>query len=82
MMTDREILIQLLNDFQAIKDAFLQLPEWFSLAEIAKDKQMSRQSLRAKLLSGEFEPEVDFKYDGHKIVIARSAVPRIRRKRQ
>jgi hypothetical protein len=81
-MTDREILLQLLSDFQAIKDAFLQLPNWYPLADIAKDKCISRQSLRTKLLSGDFEPEVDFKYDGHKIMIARSAVPRIRRKRQ
>lgn len=81
-MTDREILLQLLNEFQIIKDAFLQLPEWYPLTEIARDKGISRQSLRAKLLNGDFEPEVDFKYEGHKIFIARSAVPRIRRKRQ
>ncbi len=81
-MSDRDILIELLNEFRAIKDAFLQLPEWYSLPEIARDKGITRQSLRAKLLSGEFEPEVDFKYDGHKILIARSAVPKIRRKRQ
>jgi len=71
-----------LAEIKSIKDAFLQLPEWFTLTEIARDKNISRQSLRAKLLNGEFEPEVDFKYDGHKILIARSAVPRIRRKRQ
>jgi len=81
-MTDREILIQLLNEFREVKDAFLQLPEWYPLSEIARDKGLTRQSLRSKLLSGEFEPEVDFKYEGHKIFIARSAVPRIRRKRQ
>lgn len=81
-MTDREILIKLLNELQEIKDAFIQLPEWYPLTEIARDKGLTRQSLRSKLLSGEFEPEVDFKYEGHKIFIARSAVPRIRRKRQ
>jgi len=81
-MSDRDLLIELLNEFRAIKDAFLQLPEWYSLPEIARDKGITRQSLRTKLLSGEFEPEVDFKYDGHKILIARSAVPKIRRKRQ
>lgn len=80
-MTDRELLIDIKNELVFIKDAFLQLPEWFSLSEIAKDKGISRQSLRVKLLSGEFEPEVDFKYNGNKIMIARSAVPRIRRKR-
>ncbi len=81
-MTDRDLLVQLLDEFRQVKDAILQLPEWFSLSEIAKDKGLTRQSLRAKMLSGEFEPEVDFKYDGHKIMIARSAVPKIRRKRQ
>ena len=80
-MTDRDIMLQLLDEFRQIKDAFLQLPEWYSLTEIARDKGLSRQTLRARLLNGEFEPEVDFKYDGHKIYIARSAVPRIRRKR-
>jgi predicted transcriptional regulator len=81
-MTDREILMQLLEEFRQIKDAFLQLPEWYPLTEIARDKGMTRQTLRAKVLNGDFEPEVDFKYEGHKIFIARSAVPRIRRKRQ
>ena len=81
-MTDRDILLQILDEFRTIKDAFLQLPEWYPLTEIARDKRISRQSLRTKLLNGEFEPEVDFKYEGHKIFIARSAVPRIRRKRQ
>ncbi|QFR49864.1 hypothetical protein FJR48_09035 [Sulfurimonas lithotrophica] len=81
-MTDRELLIDIKNELVYIKDAFLQLPEWFPLSEIARDKGISRQSLRTKLLSGEFEPEVDFKYQGNKIMIARSAVPRIRRKRQ
>lgn len=81
-MNDREILIEILNEFRVIKDAFLQLPEWYSLPEIARDKGITRQSLRTKLLGGDFEPEVDFKYDGHKILIARSAVPKIRRKRQ
>lgn len=80
-MTDREILLEILDEFRQIKDAFLQLPEWYPLTEIARDKGISRQSLRTKILNGEFEPEVDFKYDGHKIMIARSAVPRIRRKR-
>lgn len=80
-MTDRDLLIEIKNELLQIKDAFLQLPEWLPLTEIARDKGMTRQSLRTKLLSGDFEPELDFKYDGHKILIARSAVPRIRRKR-
>ena len=80
-MTDRDILLKILSEFQMIKDAFMQLPEWYPLTEIARDKGISRQSLRSKILSGEFEPEVDFKYEGHKIFIARSAVPLIRRKR-
>ncbi|MDD3597946.1 hypothetical protein [Sulfuricurvum sp.] len=81
-MNDRDLLIELINEFRELKKAFLQLPEWYSLPEIAHDKGMTRQSLRTKLLNGDFEPEVDFKYDGHKILIARSAVPKIRRKRQ
>ena len=81
-MQDTSLLMQILSEVKELKEAFIQLPEWFSLSEIAKDKGLTRQTVRTQVLNGEFEPEVDFKYQGHKIYIARSAVPRIRRKRQ
>ena len=81
-MNDTPLLMQILSELHEIKDAFIQLPQWFSLSEISKDKGLTRQTIRAQILNGDFEPEVDFKYQGHKIYIARSAVSRIRRKRQ
>jgi len=51
------------------------------MSDVAKDRGISRQSLWMRLQNGEFEPEVDFKYIGNKIYIARSAVSRIQRKR-
>ena len=80
-MSDTQLIQEILSELKEIKQAFIQLPKWFSLSDVVTDKGLSRQAVRAQLLKGDFEPEVDFKYQGNKIYIARSAVSRIRRKR-
>ncbi len=80
-MEDRQILIQIRHEIEQIKRAIMAIPEWISMSDVAKDRGISRQSLWMRLQNGEFEPEVDFKYIGNKIYIARSAVSRIQRKR-
>lgn len=81
MMEDRQLLIQIRQEIEEIKKAVLSIPEWISLGDVARDRGMNRQALWARIQRGEFEPEVDFKYIGNKIYIARSAVSRIQRKR-
>lgn len=81
-MNDTSLLLEVLAELKEIKEAFIQLPEWFPLSELSKDKGLTRQTIRAQLLNGSFEPEVDFKYIGNKIYVARSAVSRITRKRR
>ena len=81
-MSDTSLLMTILSELQELKDAFVQLPQWFSLSEVAQDKGLTRQTIRSQLLNGDFEPDVDFKYKGKKIYIARAVLPRIRRKRR
>jgi len=80
-MEDRQILIQIRQEIEQIKQAIMSIPKWISLTDVAKDRGISRQSLYMRIQNGEFEPEVDFKYIGNKIYIARSTVSRIQRKR-
>lgn len=78
----RQAVLQATQEIHDLKEAYIQLPRWYPLGEIAKDKGITRQALRGKLLSGAYEPDVDFKYEGSRIFIARAAVSRISRKRQ
>lgn len=80
-MEDRQILIQIRQEMEQIKRAVMSIPKWISLTDVARDRGISRQSLYMRIQNGELEPEVDFKYIGNKIYIARSAVSRIQRKR-
>ena len=81
MLEERRLLMELLHEITTIKEAILSLPDWISLSDIAEDKGLTRQAVRKQLLTGEYEPDVDFKYVGNKMYVARSVVPRIKRKR-
>jgi len=80
MFEEKQLLIELRDEIQTIKEAVCSLPKWLSLSDVADDKGFSRQGLRQKLLN-DFEPEVDYQYRGAKIYIARNAVSQIKRKR-
>ncbi len=81
MLEEKAFLLEILAELQSIKNAILALPEWISLSDIAEEKGLTRQAIRKQLLSGDYEPDVDFKYIGNKMYVARSVVPRIKRKR-
>jgi hypothetical protein len=77
----KNILISLREDIREIKEAFVSLPKWISLTDVAHDKGLTSQAVRKKLIE-HFEPEVDYKYKGGKIYIARSTVSMIKRDRK
>jgi len=77
----KNILISLREDIKEIKEAFVSIPKWISLSDVAHDKGLSPQAVRKKLFK-HFEPEVDYKYKGGKIYIARGTVSKIRRNRR
>lgn len=81
-MDDKSILIEIREELHAIKEAILYIPRWLSITDIAKDKGISPQAIRQKLISGNFEPEVDFKYIGAKIYVAREALHKIKREKR
>lgn len=74
----KEIIMKL----HKLKMMISQLPEWISLADMAREKGLSPQAVRKQLLNGRFEHEVDFKYINCRIYIARNAIFRIKRIRK
>jgi len=81
MFEDKNILIEIREDIKELKKAFLSIPEWISLSDVANSKGLTSQAVRKKLIE-HFEPEVDYKYKGTRIYVARSTVSKIKRIRK
>ena len=81
MLDEKNLLIEIREDIKKIKDALLSIPEWISLSDVAKSKGLTSQAVRKKLIE-HFEPEVDYKYKGTRIYVARSTVSKIKRIRR
>jgi len=75
-------LMEIRRDLQELKEALVYLPEWVTVSAVADQTGLTPQAIRKRLYSGSFEPEVDFKYMGTRIVIARSAVSKLQRIRK
>jgi predicted ArsR family transcriptional regulator len=56
--------------------------EWTTLSIIAKKIGLTKDAVRKQLQNGEFEEDVDFKYEGNKIVVHQGAIGRLRRRRR
>jgi len=56
-----------------VKEISLAIPSWFSLGDIAKEYNTSRDTMR-KYLKANLEPEADFKKIGGKIFIRRDSL--------
>ena len=89
-LTDREILIKLFEEVQQLKEtsdilsqSINSIPKWISITDVAKDKGMSKEAVRNKLInSGDFEIEKDYRYDGNRLVVSRDILHYIRRQRK
>jgi len=56
--------------------------EWIPVSAIANDKGLTPDAVRKQLQNGDFEVDVDFKYNGCRIQVHQGAVGRIQRKRR
>lgn len=75
-------LREILKMLREIKASLEFIPEEFPMADVAELLGISRQAVYAKLMSGDFEPGVEFKYKRGKIYITRSAVSKLKRLRK
>ena len=55
---------------------------WLDLRQIAPMKGMTADAIRKQLQNGDFKEDVDFKYQGNKIVVHQGALERIVRQRK
>ena len=77
-----ELLRETHQLLKELKELVAQSPEWIPVSSVAESAGLTSQAVRKRLLGGDFEPEVDFKYSGSRIYIARSAVSRLKRIRK
>ena len=56
--------------------------KWTTLSIIADKVGLSKDAVRKQLQNGDFEEDVDFKFDGNKIVVHQGAIGRLQRKRR
>jgi len=77
----KNILISLQGDIKEIKASFISIPKWIRLSDVAESKGLTSRAVRKKLIE-HFEPEVDYKYKGTRIYIARSTISKIKRNRR
>lgn len=78
----KNFLIAIQSDIRELKQVFNSLPQWIAISDVSKKVGLTPQAVRKQLLKGDFEPEVDFKYFGSRIYIARNAISRIKRIRK
>ena len=75
-------ILELRKDIKDINEYLRRTPKWIAVAEVARELGLTAQAVRKRLLNGDFEPGVDFKYVGSRILIARSTVPYLVRRRK
>jgi hypothetical protein len=58
------------------------LPEWYGVTEVALKNDLHPNTIRKKILSGDYEEDVDFKYEGSLIKINAKIIQNLTRKRK
>jgi len=63
-LEEKNILISIQQDIKELKEAFISIPKWISLTDVAYNKGLTPQAVRKKLIE-HFEPEVDYTKTAH-----------------
>ena len=89
MMSKKHLLLQVLEKVEEIQknqEELLRIsmsqPEWILLSDVARLHGLTTQAVRKRVLNGNYEDGVDYKYIHGRIYIARSAISKFARMRK
>ena len=82
-ITDRNLLEAIYQEMQTMKQAFMSVPDYLEISEIAKFNDLSTKQLYKRVVSsGDFEEGVQYKREDGNIKVSKSILHLLQRKRR
>lgn len=82
-ITDRNLLVAIYQEIQTMKQAFMSVPDFLEISEIAKFNDLSTKQLYKRVVSsGDFEEGVQYKREDGNIKVSKSILHLLQRKRR
>ena len=82
-ITDRDLLAAIYQEIQTMKQAFMSVPDYLEISEIAKFNDLSTKQLYKRVVSsGDFEEGVQYKREDGNIKVSKSILHLLQRKRR
>ena len=82
-ITDRNLLEAIYQEMQTMKQAFMSVPNYLEISEIAKFNDLSTKQLYKRVVSsGDFEEGVQYKREDGNIKVSKSILHLLTRKRK
>ena len=82
-ITDRDLLAAIYQEIQTMKQAFMSVPDYLEISEIAKFNDLSTKQLYKRVVSsGDFEEGVQYKREDGNIKVSKSILHLLTRKRK
>ena len=82
-ITDRNLLEAIYQEMQTMKQAFMSVPDYLEISEIAKFNDLSTKQLYKRVVSsGDFEEGIQYKREDGNIKVSKSILHLLQRKRR
>ena len=82
-ITDRNLLEAIYQEMQTMKQAFMSVPDFLEISEIAKFNDLSPKTLYKRVVSsGDFEEDVQYKRVDGNIKVSKTILHLLTRKRR
>ena len=82
-ITNRDLLVAIYQEMQTMKQAFMSVPDYLEISEIAKFNDLSTKQLYKRVVSsGDFEEGVQYKREDGNIKVSKSILHLLQRKRR